>query len=211
MPNDVFGIMPDDVKAASSADFLMNLQEAKFHNSAFIGSLLSKMGHLSMLENLWAFGNMIKGVILSEIGLLKHLMDLQLNVNLLDASIPSEIGLLNLLTSLDLSTNLLSGKKLHELGLLMYLVDLDLSACTLTGSILNSFGELMGLGEIDRCDIVSSVSENLSCEKPYCSPLKQFSGGLRLHNNRLGGTIPSLLFCLETSWQHLALLNARSQ
>ncbi len=199
MPNDVFGIMPDDVKAASSTDFLMNLQEAKFHNSAFIGSLLSKMGHLSMLENLWALGNMIKGVILSEIGLLKHLMDLQLNVNLLDASIP------------DLSTNLLSGKKLHELGLLMYLVDLDLSACTLTGSILNSFGELMGLGEIDRCDIVSSVSENLSCEKPYCSPLKQFSGGLRLHNNRLGGTIPSLVFCLETSWQHLALLNARSQ
>ena len=176
----------------SEMGMLTYLRQAKLHSNNLKGQIPSEIGKIMAMDTLWSFSNEHTGMLPSEIGLLVQLRDLRLNDNSLRWSLPY-LGMLTSLTSFDVARNFLEGTISSEIGSLTNLVDLDLSDNAFTGTISSSLGSLTNLRGTNRCSVLSSVGVQLPCNAIYPLPLARYSGGLRLHNNKLQGTIPKEL------------------
>lgn len=149
------------------------------------GTISSKIGNFTTLQNLILGNNGLSRTIPTEIGNLSNLRKLDLRQNKLSGKIPTEIGNLSNLTDLVLSNNKLSGNIPTEIGNFLNLQNLEFERNALTGNIPTEIGHLSNLRYLTLCN--NTLSGNIPTEIGNLPNLST----LILYNNILSGNVPT--------------------
>lgn len=149
------------------------LEELNLDMNYFTGQLPDDLYLLSNLKKLSLFGNMIAGQLSPKLSRMSSLNVLDLSQNYLSGELPTEIGLLKNITELHLTKNFISGQLPRELSKLTSLTVLDISMNHLNSTIMSEIGALDNLIAL-RLDNNYRLGENSS-----------------LVSSGLQGTIPS--------------------
>ncbi|KAH7843792.1 hypothetical protein Vadar_020778 [Vaccinium darrowii] len=219
-------------------DGLVSLKILKLGSNQFTGSVPTHFGKSMVLEILWIYSNKFVGKIPEEIANYSNLVAIYLRDNNLSGSIPDRFGELSNLQILDLSYNNLScgipqnAENQNSFsgaippGITKFLTSLDLSHNQLNGLIPSDLLSQSNLQKVDLSynSLEGPVPENISSSLEWLVlgnnrldgkiPSSSFRGlqklnVLDLHNNSLGGSIPSELgFCmnltvLDLAWNQL--------
>ncbi|XP_055818764.1 receptor-like protein EIX2 [Solanum dulcamara] len=150
---------------------LNNLEHLELRSSGIEGAIQSKNENITTLKYLDLSYNRLNSTIPNWLYRCKDLESLLLSENHLEGAVSSLILNLSSITNIDLSDNMLSGKLPNVIGKLKKLGELDLSSNLFEGDVSELFNV--------RSNVLSVGSGNTS-SLSY----------LRLHNNKLTGTLP---------------------
>ncbi|KAI3491190.1 hypothetical protein L1887_44435 [Cichorium endivia] len=167
---------------------LQALQVLDLRFCQIFGAILSTLGNLSNLHELYLSDNSLTGTIPSTLSQLSHLSVLDLSRNSLTGLIPSSFGSLSNLSSLDI----LSSSIPTQLGNITTLKFLDLSSNSFSGSLPFEFTRLENLQTLSIGNnlLMGNLSGNLFSP----SKLQTFS----LNHNNFTGNLPVELFSLPS-------------
>ncbi len=155
-------------------------------NNNLVGTLPSRIGKLSALENFVAWGNQLRGELPPELGDLSNLVSLDLGLNQFYGELPSALGNLSMLESLFIgSGSQLTGSIPASFGQLTKLKILALDGNQLSGYIPAELGELTLL------NYLFLQGNSLSGSIPYSFAGLESLNVLYLDHNNLSGAIPA--------------------
>ncbi|CAB9518286.1 Leucine Rich Repeat [Seminavis robusta] len=188
--DDLYGTIPSELASLTS---LRKLKIASLPRLS--GTIPTELGSLSELKQL-SLGNNdeLNGTLPTHLYELTHLEDLHVSRTRLSGTISSLVAQLTSLTSLSASDTQLSGSIPTELGHLSKLRSLDLWYSGLTGNLpaLNQLSQLTRL-MLENNNLTGTITPTFISPK-WPSSLTS----LRLHDNRLSGSLPTNIWSLSS-------------
>lgn len=164
---------------------LTQLESYRISNNDLSGEIVTQIGFLRNLKELWAGHNAIFGTIPSDIGDLRKLKTIFLNNNALKGKIPTELGLIPM-ESLVLNDNNFLGTIPMQLFNIASLDTIRLDNNFLEGTLPDAIGQLTDLENL-RVE-----NNNLSGQIPMSIGSMTSLVNLRLNNNFWSGTVPDV-------------------
>eukprot|EP00558_Chaetoceros_sp_UNC1202_P002718 CAMPEP_0197244656 /NCGR_PEP_ID=MMETSP1429-20130617/9711_1 /TAXON_ID=49237 /ORGANISM="Chaetoceros sp., Strain UNC1202" /LENGTH=488 /DNA_ID=CAMNT_0042705049 /DNA_START=44 /DNA_END=1510 /DNA_ORIENTATION=+ len=199
-----------------------SLKSLRLSFNQFYGTISRSVGSLESLEDLWIAGNSFTGTVPKEMGALHDLETLFMYKNLLTGEFLDSLTSLASLEVLDASFNTFRDTIPESIGNLKYIKDIILQSAGINGSIPAEIGQLRELRKlvVPGNDISGQIPEEMNGlhQMTFLQMNdNQITGfipeldlpvllSLDLSNNRIGGTIHSSVFHLQ-SLRYLYLEN----